>query len=390
MDFVFVPIGEELARKIGIPVERGVPVRKDLVPQIARPGEFDLATMADSIESYRALHPDDPTYDAFLKTYHHYVGATLANQERVADALEHFERALALDPGDHEVRADLARAAFDVRHLDRALELYRELADRGQASLENLEAMARIHLSMGEPAKALVAAEEARTRFPGSWESANLLSTIYYHNRDVAKLESALHEQLALDPANVLTLEKLAVYYRECARHSEARTCIDRALRLDPARTRLRYQSAMIHMGMGRNTDAEAEFQQALRLEEDHLDTLNGLGVLYMIWSRPKEARRCLARAVAVAPRDYRGPLNLGRLCFTLKGEGRQEALDWFRRALELGMDDGAALETVVIAARELGDEDLARRADRMLARVGRAGAASRPGGRAEQEGGRP
>ena len=278
------------------------------------------------------------------------MGATLANQERLAEAVEHFERALALDAADDQVRSDLARAAYELRRFDRALLLFRELVDHGHASLENLECMARVHLSWANP-PALFARPGSPPAVSRILGVANLLSTVHYHDRDIARLETTLHEQLALDPSNVLTLEKLAVYYRECSRHGEAKACIDRAIRLDPASPRLRYQSGMIYFGLGQVADAEVEFLRALGLESDHLDTWHGLGLLYLSSARPQEARGAFA-GVAVAPRDYRGPWTWD-WWLARDGDERASRSTGSVGRWTSGMDDDAALETVVIAARD-------------------------------------
>lgn len=379
MEFAFLPLEEDLARRLGLPIDRGFPVATDRLRAGAAAPTLDLPALVEQIETYRSCHEEDSAYDGFLKRYHHFTAATLANQEHLEAALPHFERAYALDPEDDDVRSDLARVAFELRHFDRALALYREAVAKNAATLETYEGMARIHMAAGQAALALEAAQEARRRWPERWESANLLTTIHYHGREIARLESSLHEQLALDPRNLLTLEKLAVYYRECARFAEARMVIDRALAQDKTSARLRYQSGMIDYGMGRYTEAEREFTAALALEEAHLDSLNGLGLLYLDASRPEEARATLERAVAIAPRDYRAPMNLGRLWFRPGSPDRAQAVPWFARALDLGMDDAGALKYVYIAARELGEEGLAQRAQRLLDAVtsAKSGAAS-------------
>ncbi len=390
MEFRFLALTEAAARTLGLPAGRGVPIRREGPrPEGGDSPPLDLPEVVRLIEDYVAHHQDDREYDAFLLRYHHYTGARLANDGRLAEAVIHLERAHALAPGDDVVCADLARSAFELRHFERAEMLFLQLVASGRASLDAHAALARIHMASGRTAEAVAVAEEARRRFPATWESADLLTTIYYHAREIAKLEASLHAQLELDPANVLTLEKLAVYYRECARHSEARTVIERAMRLEPTNVRLRYQSGMIHFAMGRFAEAEEEFRTALRLQEDHLDTLNGLGLLLGERTRPDEAKSILERVLEIAPRDYRGPLNLGRVCLRTGEAGKSEALAWFDKAMDLGMDDRAALKQVYLAAQEFGDTDLAQRADRLLARTsGRAAGKSQAVGREAGSGG--
>jgi tetratricopeptide (TPR) repeat protein len=78
-----------------------------------------LETARDGYEDKLAGRPNDPEL-------HTQLGQVLRRMGRTDEAVQHFERAVALDPRKPSYRANLAQASSDLGQWDRAIDQYRE------------------------------------------------------------------------------------------------------------------------------------------------------------------------------------------------------------------------------------------------------------------------
>ncbi len=304
-------------------------------------------------------------YDNFLAEFYHHQGVTLANAGRVGEAYPLLERARELVPGDPQVLADLARAAFDLGRYEEARLRYEALIEQPKASQDLFDGLARTLSCMGDHERAIVVAQRGCERFPKEWASLNTLTTVLYHAGQLVGLDKTLLDQLTTRPDDVVTLEKLGVLFRQTGRFPEAQIVIDRARRLDPDNARLLYQAGMIAFMVGDHPKAEKEFEAALRLDPRHVDTLVSMGLLLYARNQPDRGREMLESAEKAAPKDYRGPLHLG-LMAVRTGE-KERAKGCLERALALRPFDRGSVQRVLYVARDEGWAELVTEAEAQL-----------------------
>lgn len=367
VEFRFLPLDAERARRLGLPAGKGVPCP---IGPAEPTGPFTLERMVECIEAYRRAQPDDTDYDAFLVRFLHHRGVTLANAGDIEGGRHWFRRAHELAAEDVGVLQDLARAELDLGRVDAAEAAYEELLRLGDDSLDTLDGLARTYACQGKLRRAVATAEEAERKNPRDPRALDLLTTLLYHTREVARLERKLFDQLEYDAANPLVLEKLGVYLRECGRLHEAGVCLDRARILAPANLRVRYQVALLRVRQGDLAGAERELAAVLADRPGDADALNALGLLRLANGQAAPARELFERAVAAAPQDYRGHVNLGRALLQGDPSDPAAALRHLARVLDLPAVDAEALSFVCVSAREHGSEELAERAEQALERL--------------------
>jgi tetratricopeptide (TPR) repeat protein len=190
---------------------------------------------------------------------------------RPADAVSAFERAAALDPGDGDTRAYVARALVAAKQYQRALDLVR--AER-QANPKD-SGLARIE------ADAL---------------------------RGLGRFDEGTAVLMTLAASDVSALQNLAEYYAGVHSYAEAAAVLSMEIakaevNRTPVDTGVLFQYGAMLERSGKGAEAARVFRQVLARDPDHAPTLNYLGyTLVERGGRLDEAVSLIKRAVALDP----------------------------------------------------------------------------------------
>ena len=118
----------------------------------------------------------------------------------------------------------------------------------------------------------------------------------------------------------------------------------------------LHSQAAQALHGEGQFGEAEKRYRAALTIDPGHVDSLHGLGLLFLQSRRYGEAVDFLTRAAKAAPENVAVRSNLGFAL--LRMERRAEAVDAFREAVRIQPDYTVAHFNMGMALNELGRHD--------------------------------
>jgi protein O-GlcNAc transferase len=302
----------------------------------------DLETRAQALESTgdtdaavalwqsAAATDDDPRL-------HLRLGLALSRAGRRADALAHFERAVA-DPTGSPVWAALARARLD-RHdnegallaarlgatlpgadssaigawalalhangrLESALAQAIDLAEVSPDDPEALALEAQLRLMRGEAAEALPRAEALTTRFPDFAVGWHLLGNAREATGDAPGAVDALRRALTLDPRLAPAAESLGLALRDQGRLDEAEAAWRAGLTQAPRAGRLHTRLADLYAHRLNRPDAAlAEARAGAALEPDDPEVLMTHGVVAAFAGQREEARGVFER-LATDPRQ--------------------------------------------------------------------------------------
>lgn len=219
------------------------------------------------------------------------LGATLAQLERPADAIEPLEQAHHLRPSDPAALKLLASQLIAVKKYARVIALLAPLpAPDEEAALLLIES----YQGAGDGASSFALAQRSAARFPSS-----------------APVKCWLGFQLQF-----------------AGRYDEARKYLEEVLRLAPDFAPAYSILADTLAKQQRPADAIPYFEKAIRLNPEDMDARIGLSHAQMELGDPAKAAETLRDAVRAAPRDARAHLQLSRLCFRIGDEecARREA----------------------------------------------------------------
>ncbi len=248
----------------------------------------------------------------------------------LADAVEHFKKAIALD------------------------ENY-ALAYVGLADAYQLQAQYSGMPEKGLWAKAQEAVEIALALDPDSGEAYTSLGGIKSLQNDFVGAETAFKYAIELNPNYVTSHQWYSHMLTRLGRHDEALVEVKKALELDPLFPLLIQNLGHIYISLGRSEEAVAAFQHAIKVAPNFKQGYAGMGDYYTSYEgRFDKSVEYYRKALAVSPGDVSIYKGLGHYYASL-GDS-EESWCWSSKALAVGAD--SAYSNYVVALMHLYDNN--------------------------------
>jgi choline-sulfatase len=198
-----------------------------------------------------------------------FLGKSLLELRRFAQAVAPLARAVALSPGAIPAYAYLSRAQAGAGRLRDALATVERGLERAPDNADLHQMKGRLLLAAGDPAGARASLERAR----------------------------------GLDEQNVLVRVDLAALYRGQGRLEAALREADEAVRLAPDVAETQVARGLVQGALGREDAAAASFRAALKADPDDPDALFFLGTAELRSGRRQAAKPLLERLLRQDPR---------------------------------------------------------------------------------------
>jgi Flp pilus assembly protein TadD len=274
------------------------------------------------------------------------MGLVLAEQQRFADSLPHFERAVALAPKAGVLHYHLAQNLIRLDQHKRAVEHLEKAVTLNPMYPPAYQLLAKILCIVGRPADAKELLEEGLKLMPRDTRLRGELTNVQLILKDTAGA-AATAAKLAEDlPKDVVAQENHVVTLLGEGRLKDAVAKV-RALEKQGVRTAsLKMSEGMALQGMD-PPDVEGAiraYEQAMSLDVQDWKAACNLGLLLLQQGQPQE--RALARAVTVLTEAMRrGPdrpevlLNLA-LAY-VRQNNRPKALELARKVVALELPPG-------------------------------------------------
>jgi len=238
-------------------------------------------------------------------------GGELMKARRYPEAIDMFEKALAIEPESHEIYGNLGNALLGQGRAGQAVTYYQRAIELKPDSAQARMALGNALLELGKTSEAIKQYNRARELIPGS---------------------AAPHIRLA----NVLHLS---------GELSEAMTAYRKAIELNPASVEAHTRLGNILLGQGKVQEALAHYRKAVDAGPDSAISYNNVGAALLRLNRIPEARKSFEKAVALQPGLAQAYANLGIASLAL-GEP-DKAMDYLKKSLE--RDDRLALAHVYL-----------------------------------------
>jgi tetratricopeptide (TPR) repeat protein len=253
---------------------------------------------------------------------HRYLGKTLLEGGRFAEAEVHLRTAIELAPSDH---------------------VSYELLGKNLEALGRTEEAATLYLNgavqtADKPAKALALLERALRLDPDNIAALTAKADILHATGSTDQALDAADKVLEREPHFVVALATKGAELHTLGEHDKALEVLNEALRLNPSYpTALSAKGSVLH-ALGRHQEALETLEEALKLNPDDPVALGAKGRVLGALGDNADAIDLLQRAVKTGPPAVSNFLGLFEV---LEAEGRyEEALDAIDRARNLAPDD--------------------------------------------------
>jgi tetratricopeptide (TPR) repeat protein len=268
---------------------------------------------------------------------HNNLGSAFSRADRLGEAEQSFEAALALDP-DHPAALDNLGTVY-----------------RRRGRLSEAKAM---HL------RALVLS-------PGFTEAANNLALAYSMEGDYAKAGEMYGHALSLSPEDPVSLNNVATEHMRNGRLEEAEALYLRALKVRPHYVEAHYNLATLYYRRGRVEEAFGRLHDLVKQYPAFKSARYNLANFYLTRDMPREAAVHYRAVLELDPRDLKANVNLATAYYKL-GEVDM-SIRHLREALDIAPEDREAHYNLGIALSSKGLEDEAGRHFAIAERLGRA-----------------
>jgi tetratricopeptide (TPR) repeat protein len=270
-------------------------------------------------------------------------------------AREAFESASAYAVENRSALQALALVHLQMGEAAKATEVLAPLARRNPKDIQTRRLLAQALVANAQPGQAAKELEEARAVAPDDLELAFAEAGAYLGLKKpdlAARLFAQIVAARPLPQTHVL----IGRTYRDFGEYERARAELKAALKLDPRVRRAHYYLGNMivrEKGMAGLEDAIPEFQAELKLApQDALANLE-LGIALVDTQRPEDALLPLGIAARSDPPQARTLYYLGRA--QLGVDRQAEAVRSLRRALELVEQHGAEADQLRVIHNQLG-----------------------------------
>jgi tetratricopeptide (TPR) repeat protein len=325
--------------------------------------------LADALIGAADLDRSQAEYEGLVRDFpelalaHFGLGRLLANRQQAAAAIEHYQRAVDLEPQFGPAHYALALAYRNEGADDRAkthLEAYRQFgtrrpqpADRLLDQIKALKGTARDLLAEGARLGRAGLLQEAITVHlkaiaadpAGAQAHVNLIS-LYGRTGQTSKAEEHYRAALAADGSLAEAHYNYGVLLVSGGRHEAAAEAFRQALGIDPFHAQAHNNLAALLAAQGKLDEAAVHYRQALANDPQHRGARFNLGRVLLALGKPREAVEQLQKALLPEDGDtprYMYALSTAYVAAGNAAEAGRYAAQALRRAREHGQTDLAA-----------------------------------------------
>ena len=269
----------------------------------------------------------------------HLLGAALLYQDKVAEAIDSLERALATRPNFWQARTDLGRAYRAVGRQEEA----REALKRVVAAAPMLEsawlAYGDVLVELEKYPDALFAYERAALADPQIRRIEQAREALCADDHKTA--ETVFRDVLRSDPAHVAALCGLAAVSLAASRAQDAVRLLKHALKQSAHLPLARRGLSQALLAQGALLEAESTLRGLLKMEGENPQNWALLATVYTRLMRQEEALAAFEEAARINPGEVRLRLSIGHLNKTLGRRGDCEQA--YKRCLDMNPGMGEA-----------------------------------------------
>ncbi|HEY2152245.1 MAG TPA: tetratricopeptide repeat protein [Vicinamibacterales bacterium] len=239
------------------------------------------------------------------------LGVALQADQRVTEAIPHYQRAIALRPGYAPVYSNLASALRAGGHTDEAIATYQRALTLQPDFPDAEYNLANALLEAGKPDLAVEHFQTALRSLPGSVDVQTNLGIALANGGRLDPAIDAFKAALAIDPGAAKAHRNLADVLASAGHPDEAIDHLRQAVRLDPGDEAAHYDLGSLYLERQRLDEAVAEFRAALQLKPNAVEVRNNLGIALGSQGKLDEAIDQFQQALRLEPSNTEARTNL-------------------------------------------------------------------------------
>jgi tetratricopeptide (TPR) repeat protein len=232
-------------------------------------------------------------------TAHNNLGYVLVGQGRTAEAIKHYQEALAINPNYSEVINNLGTALLDQGRLDEAAKYYHRAIEIYPGFAEAYNNLGILLTKQGQAAEAIEYYRKSIELNPNRAEFYNNFGNLLATQGQPPQAIEQFQKALEVEPDNAKVRYNLANVLTAQGRRDEAIEQFQQVLKQMPDSIHARYQLGLLLQSQGRFAPAVAQLQKVLELDPKHVMAQNNLA--WLLATCPDDPLRNGKKAVELA-----------------------------------------------------------------------------------------
>ena len=230
-------------------------------------------------------------------------GRDLQEKLRVTDSIQHFDKAISLDP--NFALAELNRAQVSptgkefFEHLNKAVSLAGKASDGERLLIEATQAGAN-----GNPTKQIELLTQLETTYPNDERAHFALGGVYFGQQDFKEAIAHYKKATEINPNYSTAFNILGYAYRQDGNYAEAETAFKKYIQLIPNDPNPYDSYAELLLKMGRFDEAITQYKKALEIEPNFVNSHFGIAAALTYQGKPTEAQAELQKLTEKARND--------------------------------------------------------------------------------------
>jgi tetratricopeptide (TPR) repeat protein len=277
--------------------------------QLEQQGQFPEAEAA--WHAILKTHPSDAESYAQL-------GLLEAHQQRYKDAIPHYRKALALSPGQQDVRLNLALALFKDGNLKEAIpelnQLHKTASPNSPEAQRYTILLAMAHYGLAEYSQAVPFLKQAAAADTQNLPLRMTLAHSCLWSKQYQCVLDVYHEMLMLNAESAEADMLAGEASDEMKDHDAAIEHFRAAVKANPSEPNAHFGLGYLLWTQKHLDEAAQEFEAELAIDPSHLQAILYLGDTRMQQSQPDQARPLLEKAISLDPSLWLAHLDLGIL----------------------------------------------------------------------------
>jgi tetratricopeptide (TPR) repeat protein len=272
-------------------------------------------------------------------------------------AVEHFEKALGIQPGSRKTVLAYGESLRRAHRPQKAAKVYAKWLDSDPNDAEMRGRYGQVLREAGDLEASL---DQARQLLAMGGENTaqtvvayNALGLTYYKMGKLDLAETALRKAADLDAKSAFVWNNLGLVAFDRGHDQEAFLNFQKASELDPKYVQARLNKAVVYLDCGDYKHARAELEEAVKIDPNDAEAQVALGVAARGDGKLDQARRAYERALDIDP-DYAPALfNLGVLYMDFDKD-KTKAKDFLTQYAQSGDATDAKRQEVTARLKEL------------------------------------
>ena len=230
-------------------------------------------------------------------------GRDLAEKLRLTDSIQHFDRAISVDPNfalaelNRANVSPLANEFFD--HLKKAVSLAPKASDGERMLIEAADAGAN-----GNPTKQKEILDKLIAAYPNDERANFTIGGYYFGQQDYAKAITHYKRATELAPDYSTAFNILGYAYRQNEQYAEAEAAFKKYIQLIPSDPNPYDSYAELLLKVGRFDESIAQYNKALEVNQNFLNSHFGIAAAQMYMGKHSDALAALQKMTEKARND--------------------------------------------------------------------------------------